>query len=50
MAQQEAITPRAALTLYSWSVMPALIAWAALLMPEIWRHGYGALFCGLLAY
>ena len=34
MAQQEAIAPRAALTLYSWSVMPALIAWAALLMPD----------------
>ena len=38
MAQHEQVVPRLASLLYGWSVMPALIAWAALLMP----NGVGA--------
>ena len=34
MAQHEQVVPRLASLLYGWSVMPALIAWAALLMPD----------------
>ena len=34
MAQHEQVVPRLASLLYGWSVIPALIAWAALLMPD----------------
>ena len=34
MAHHEQVTPRLASLLYGWSVMPALIAWGALLMPD----------------